>query len=135
MSFPEAGEYEVTFSVDLGLCMDEQTKTIVVLERGLEENLIGPEEGDSINQTFIDYTLFPNPSINGELFLTIASSTEVALNISIYNPFSNVKELERSTSLSSSHEEFFDVSNLSVGLHLVIIESSLGSQVLKLIVD
>ena len=135
LSFPEAGEYEVTFSVDLGLCMDEQTKTIVVLERGLEENLIGPEEGDSINQTFIDYTLFPNPSINGELFLTIASSTEVALNISIYNPFSNVKELERSTSLSSSHEEFFDVSNLSVGLHLVIIESSLGSQVLKLIVD
>lgn len=130
--FEIAGEYEITFSVDLGLCHKQVTKKVVVLDKDITTD----ENTGSIKaETFINYNVYPNPSTKGELHVAVDTSTEVELHISLFHPGSSSMLLQRTTDKKLDHLEDFDVSGLPAGLYFVIIESSLGNQVLKLIIE
>jgi len=132
LSFAQPGTYQVTLGVNLGLCYEELTKEIVVFENELE----GENEQSSVDiRTSISYELYPNPATQGEFHLAIDASTEVGLNISVYHPANNNVLIQRSVVPKLEHLEDFDISGLPSGLYFVIVESNLGDQVLKLIID
>lgn len=130
LEFDTPGTYEITLSVNLGLCYHELTKEVVVLEKSIEDEIAGVATVAS----FINFNMYPNPAVGGNVALDVETSSEVALSIRVFNPSSGRMIIERDTESYSKHNEVFDISGLPPGLYFVIVESSLGNQVLKLLI-
>ncbi len=135
LSFEQAGEYQLGVDVELGLCKASQTKSIVVVDRTFVEN----EDEDGVENEkvnlFVDYTILPNPSVDKKFLVKVDLSKEAPINLKIFNAITNSIAAVREGAFEKSYEFQFDLENQSPGLYFVLLETSEGNRVMKLILN
>ncbi len=136
LTFDNPGTYDITFDVARGLCKASITKQVVVLER---DTSVADQPitagGDVVVSKFVNYNLYPNPILDGIFTLDIKMSEPAKASISVYELTSHSIIANRVLEKKDRHEELFELQTSASGIYLVVVESELGNQVLKLVVE
>ncbi len=136
LTFDNPGTYDITFDVARGLCKASITKQVVVLER---DTSVADQPitagGDVVVSKFVNYNLYPNPTLDGIFTLDIKMSEPATASISVYELTSHSIIANRVLEKKDRHEESFELQTTASGIYLVVVESELGNQVLKLVVE
>lgn len=133
--FEIPGEYEITITTQLGLCIAFQTKKVIVLEKEFDnENIDGVNSPDEIKS--FEYSVYPNPSIGGNFNVDIELLETASINIKIFNMINNSELDSRGSSDNLTHHFNYNLTNLSTGIYFILIQTSKGSsRVHKLIIE
>jgi hypothetical protein len=129
--FETPGEYEITLKTYRGLCTTTITKTIIVVEKEIENE--GEEEELDI-QSYIDYLVYPNPTFNGSFKVEVDLQKSQPISVKIFNMINNTLIDSKSGEGNSAYIFDYDMS-LPSGIYFVLLETSSASQVRKLIIE
>ena len=129
--FEETGEYELSITAQLGLCTAEQTKTIIVLEKSLDEEL---ESNLGFKETGIkSANLFPNPN-EGSFDCAISLFEKGNITISVYDEMGNtvVEHQVESIGEATIH---IAIDNPQSGIYFMIVRTNDDSHKTKFILE
>ncbi len=136
MSIADPGEYEITLDIDRGLCSDIKTKRIIVVEREFEEDDTNNDiSGSEITAKF-DYKIYPNPTRTGKFSVDVKLPEILPVSVKIFSVVNN-------NQVGATHKEEgkdryvfdYDLSQLTSGIYFILLETSKGNQVRKLIIE
>ena len=128
MSFPKAGEYDITINTEKGRCTAYQTKTIIVTEG----EYVDPDDTDL--QKKFDIKLYPNPS-NGIFTVDATLDNVMSASVKVYNLNNNVVIDSKSGTGKDAYSFNFSLNGLSSGIYFVLFESQQGTKLRKLIIQ
>ncbi|AOC93253.1 hypothetical protein BB050_00097 [Flavobacterium anhuiense] len=128
MSFPKAGEYDITINTEKGRCTASQTKTIIVTEG----EYVDPDNTDL--QKKFDIKLYPNPS-NGIFTVDATLDKVMSASVKVYNLNNNVVIDSKSGTGKDTYSFNFSLNGLSAGIYFVLFESQQGTKLRKLIIQ
>ncbi|MXO05715.1 T9SS type A sorting domain-containing protein [Flavobacterium sp. HBTb2-11-1] len=128
MSFPKAGEYDITINTEKGRCTASQTKTIIVTEG----EYVDPDNTDL--QKKFDIKLYPNPS-NGIFTVDATLDKVMSASVKVYNLNNNVVIDSKSGTGKDAYSFNFSLNGLSAGIYFVLFESQQGTKLRKLIIQ
>ncbi|EZH72225.1 hypothetical protein ATO12_25155 [Aquimarina atlantica] len=131
--FETPGEYEITLQTYLGLCTAMTTKTIVVVEKEIENEGEGEENPDI--QSFIEYMVYPNPTTDGRFKVEVELQKSQPINVKVFNMINNTLIDSKSGEGNDTYTFDYDMSILPSGIYFVLLETSSASQVRKLVIE
>lgn len=135
LHFEEAGEYEVTLFVERGLCSAFQTKKIVVLEKEFDDSDDAINSRENLN-SFIDFNLYPNPSIGGDFSIDIELSEAANVSLKLLSMIDNVVLDSRGDRDNDKYNFIYNIRGLPSGIYFLSLEVSNGmSRVYKLVIN
>ncbi len=133
VSFDTAGIYEVSMNASFGLCLENRTKTIVVVEREFNTAIDDTPTLDLSKR--ITLKTYPNPATNGRFTLEVDMPKPEAISVKIYGVGSNVAIDVKTGEGKAAYEFEYNLSQLPTGLYFILFETASGDQVHKLIIE
>ncbi|RZS93569.1 SprB repeat-containing protein [Aquimarina brevivitae] len=124
------GEYNITMSVKMGDCVQEQTKTVLVIDR---EEFDGEDTAENPSM-IIDYLVFPNPAPNGNFSVAITLKEVQPIKLQMFNTVNNTRIDFRSADGSTEYEENYQM-NAPSGLYFIVLETPYAVQIQKVIIE
>ncbi|WP_074409221.1 T9SS type A sorting domain-containing protein [Aquimarina megaterium] len=131
--FETPGEYEITLQTYRGLCTAMTTKTVIVVEKEIENDGEGEENPDI--QSFIDYLVYPNPTTDGRFKIEVDLQKSQPISVKIFNMINNTLIDSKSGEGNDTYTFDYDMSILPSGIYFVLLETSSASQVRKLVIE
>ncbi len=133
ISFDTAGIYEVSMNASFGLCLENRTKTVVVVEREFNTAIDDTPTLDLSKR--ITLKTYPNPATNGRFTLEVDMPKPEAISVKIYGVGSNVAIDVKTGEGKAAYEFEYNLSQLPTGLYFILFETASGDQVHKLIIE
>lgn len=131
--FETPGEYEITLQTYRGLCTATTTKTIIVVEKEIENESEGEENSDI--QSFIDYLVYPNPTTDGRFKVEVDLQKSQPISVKIFNMINNSLIDSKSGEGNDTYIFDYDMSILPSGIYFILLETASASQVRKLVIE
>lgn len=127
IQFDDPGNYEVILRNYQGNCYQDVVKTIIVAEsREL------PDAGEAISPFIKEFKVYPNPS-SGTFTVAVALQEAAAVSLRIFGLTTNNVYDEQQLSGSTFYEVPYTV-DLASGVYLVLLETSKGSEIRKIVI-
>nr|WP_321413059.1 T9SS type A sorting domain-containing protein [uncultured Allomuricauda sp.] len=127
IQFDDPGNYEVILRNYQGNCYQDVVKTIIVAEaREL------PDAGEAISPFIKEFKVYPNPS-SGIFTVAVALQEASAVSLRIFGLTTNNVYDEQQLSGSTFYEVPYTV-DLTSGVYLVLLETSKGSEIRKIVI-
>ncbi|MHA7059758.1 T9SS type A sorting domain-containing protein [Aquimarina sp. M1] len=134
VQFDVPGTFSITQITHKGLCEESITKIVTVVEKEFDET-DDSSSADDI-KTFIHYSVFPNPTTDGNFSINIELSEVNDVNLKIFNMTNNLELDSRGSQGSMNYDFTYNMASLPSGLYFLLIEVSNGSsRVHKLVVN
>ncbi|MEZ4971371.1 MAG: T9SS type A sorting domain-containing protein [Flavobacteriaceae bacterium] len=127
--FNEPGEYEIGIITQIGQCMAQQTKKVLVTEN---EALTSKEGQGNQRKKIESFMIYPNPT-NGEFVSQIVLPEIDPISIKVYNFANNALMALEKDQGASSYSLPFNLSGLPSGMYAVVLETSFGNALRKVI--
>ncbi|MBT1686335.1 T9SS type A sorting domain-containing protein [Dawidia soli] len=127
--FDAAGTYEVAMTARLGECVDQISKTIVILGEGAES-----EGGKLGYEKFVkEFTVYPNPT-DGAFDVGIELLEESPVTLSIWNSPTGIliKQVQRND--QKLYHVSFDLRPLNAGTYILRLDHAKGKEYIRFIV-
>ncbi|MCD9017605.1 T9SS type A sorting domain-containing protein [Parachryseolinea silvisoli] len=127
--FDEAGTYEVAMTARLGECVDQISKTIVILDEGA-----GGEGGKLGYEKFVkEFTVYPNPT-DGAFDVGIELLEESHVTLSIWNSPTGIliKQVQRDH--QKLYHVSFDLRPLNAGTYILRLDHAKGKEYIRFVV-
>nr|WP_292963858.1 MULTISPECIES: T9SS type A sorting domain-containing protein [unclassified Allomuricauda] len=125
--FDEPGAYEVILRNYHGDCYQDVTKTIIVAEA-----MELPDVGDAIAPFIKEFKIFPNPS-SGSFTVMVSLQEEATASLRIFGLTTNHVYDEQQLTGSAIYEVPYTM-DLASGVYLVLLETSKGSEIRKIVI-
>ncbi len=129
-SFAEAGEYEITIITTRGECIAQKTKKILVVAK---DGLIDEEESKNGQKVVEDFMVYPNPT-NGKFTADINLTERGDISIKVFSFANNALMASQKERGEISYSIPFDISGMPSGVYAVLLETSFGTSLRKVIV-
>ncbi len=126
--FDEPGEYEIGIITQIGDCMAQQTKKVLVVAN---ENNDNKGELDPRKQ-LEDFIIYPNPT-SGKFTADIKLSQRGSISIKVFNFANNALMAAEKERGSATYRIPLDISGLPVGVYAVVLETPFGNSLRKVI--
>jgi hypothetical protein len=127
--FEEAGDYDIILNATLGLCKDEVTKTITILDDN-DNNIGGRLGAEEFLKTL---TLHPNPN-TGTFELEAEFSGETPITVTIWN-LVNTRLISKTNDQGSNHyRKQFDLHPITSGTYLLRLDYEGGHKTIRFLV-
>jgi len=127
--FNEPGEYEISIITRIGECWAQQTKKVLVMANDALTSQDGNNDPRKLIEHFIVY---PNPT-SGEFVADINLSERGNISIKIFNFANNALMGSEKARGETSYSIPFDISGLPSGVYAVVLETSFGNSLRKVI--
>ncbi|MBP2834026.1 T9SS type A sorting domain-containing protein [Aquimarina sp. U1-2] len=132
--FDTPGEYEITVTTFRGLCKAVQTKKVIVVDKEFDDDTTDEDDESSIINSSIEYKVYPNPS-HGKFTVDVVLSKTSSINVKIFNMINNTLIDEREDNGKETYIFDYEMTRLSSGIYFILLETSSGSQVRKLVIE
>ncbi|WP_086477060.1 T9SS type A sorting domain-containing protein [Arenibacter amylolyticus] len=126
--FNEPGEYEIGIITQIGDCMAQKTKKVLVVAN---ENNVNKGELDPRKQ-LEDFIIYPNPT-SGKFTADIKLSQRGSISIKVFNFANNALMAAEKERGSATYRIPLDISGLPVGVYAVVLETPFGNSLRKVI--
>ena len=129
----EPGDYDISLWIDRGLCSDVATKRVSVIEREFDNDSdSNPSEEDIAK---FEYSIYPNPTPNGQFSVDINLSKILPVSIKIFNMVNNNLVAHDRMEGRNTYVIDYSLSALPSGIYFILIETQGQSQVRKLVIQ
>ena len=130
--FSTAGEYEIGILTTRGGCIEMQFKTILILE---DDNTVGNTNGTSSDEevNVSDFIVYPNPT-NGRFTADVTLPERSNISIKVFNFANNALMASMQDRGAEHYSVPFDLSGMPSGVYAVLLETSYGNRLHKLII-
>jgi hypothetical protein len=125
----DPGEYEIGIITRIGQCLAQQTKKILITENDAFTSKEGQRKQRNKIENFI---IYPNPT-NGEFVSQIVLPEIDPISIKVYNFANNALMASEKAQGASSYSLPFNLSGLPSGVYAVVLETSFGNALRKVI--
>jgi hypothetical protein len=127
--FDEAGTYEVAMTAHLGECVDQVSKTIVILEEGM-----GDEGGKLGYEKFVkEFTVYPNPT-DGAFDVGIELLEESHVTLSVWNSPTGILIKQVQQNNQKLYRVSFDLRPLNAGTYILRLDHAKGKEYIRFVV-
>ncbi|UZO82094.1 T9SS type A sorting domain-containing protein [Aquimarina sp. ERC-38] len=131
LTFSEPGVYQVGLKTTVGNCETTTIKEIAVLEQNTED--INPSvTPDAPKNNIENFSMYPNPS-DGKFTVAVELGTTGAVSVKVFSFVSNQMMAYEKADRNNSYQIPFDISNLPSGVYAVVLETSYGSSLQKIV--
>ncbi len=130
LRFDQAGNYSLTLNTRLGNCQTSASRNIMILA-----NTQLPGGNTPHTSLFLRTGLRPNPN-NGHFYLDVQANTDANVNYRFLDVQRNRVVLEQKGQLAKDvlNTQEFSIPNLPAGVYVLLVESSLETKALKVLI-
>ncbi len=132
LTFDKPGEYEVGLLTRLGDCQEVQMKKVLVIDQESTRETGVPEENTI--KKIEDFLPYPNPS-RGRFTVDITLGDIGAVDIKVFSLTSNRMMVQQQHEGKSEYSIPFDLSGLSAGVYAIVLETSYGRALRKIVIE
>ncbi|TWP29241.1 T9SS type A sorting domain-containing protein [Apibacter muscae] len=126
LNFPKEGNYIIGLTSTQGECSQYFEKNIIV-----EQSKSLPNPGTTQNPLIKEFTLTPNPN-QGEFKILVKLSEESPVVLRVFNTNGQLFD-ERKIQGKSEYEEMYHLLNLGSSVYIIVLETSKGTLVKRMI--
>ncbi len=130
LRFDQPGNYSLTLNTQLGNCQTSTSRNIMILANTQLPGVSTPH-----TSLFVRTTLRPNPN-NGQFYLDILPTADASVNYRFLDVQRNRVILEQKGQLTKDvlNTQAFNIPNLPAGVYVLLVESSLETKALKVLI-
>lgn len=127
--FIKPGEYEIGIITQIGDCIAQQFKKVLVVTNENKEAINGNTD---TRKKLEEFLIYPNPT-NGRFTADIALSARSNISIKVYNFANNALMASKKERGSDNYSIPLDISGLPAGVYAVVLETPFGNSLRKVI--
>ncbi|MDY0779349.1 T9SS type A sorting domain-containing protein [Tenacibaculum sp. IB213877] len=128
LRFNAPGDYDISLTSIEGNCKKTLTKTVIVQKA---RNLA--DVGDSKNPFIKEFKVYANPN-NGKFKASVDLEKEAEISLRLYNLSANSIVKDQKLNGQKEYEVDYDI-NVPSGIYLLLLETSKGSRISKVIIN
>ena len=128
--FATPGEYEIGITTTLGGCIAQKTKKIIVVAKN---GAIEDDDARNGQKLVEDFLVYPNPT-SGRFTADINLSERGTVSVKVFSFANNAMITSENDRGETAYSIPFDISGMPAGVYAVLLETSYGTSLRKIIV-
>jgi len=128
--FATPGEYEITIITTRGGCIAQKTKKVLVMAK---DGLIEEEKDENGQKLVEDFMVYPNPT-DGRFTADVNLTERGDISIKIFSFANNALMASQRERGEVNYSIPFDISGIPSGVYAVLLETSYGTSLRKIVV-